>query len=229
MATTPVLHPSRDTRVTRFLQARWRLIFSTIVCVLLVTFLPDSYRLASRLLVGWDAGVALYLALVMWMIVRSDPERVKRESALQDEGRVAIPILTVTAGLASLGAIVFWLRSASQTETILPGALALLFLTTLLSWVFIHMMFALHYAHEYYAEHRGEGGGLRFPGGGEPNYWDFIYFAFAIGTATAVSDVQVTSRNIRQTVTAHGMVAFVFNVTMIALTVSIAGDAVGMK
>jgi uncharacterized membrane protein len=230
MATTPVpQHRFRSTRVSRFLQARWRLLFSTLVCIALVVFLPEGYRLVSRLLMGWDAGVALYLILVMWMSVRSNPARVRRESALQDEGRIAIPILTVTAGLASLGAIIFWLRSVSENETIQPGIFALLFLTTLISWVFIHMMFALHYAHEYYAEHRGAGGGLRFPGGGEPNYWDFIYFAFAIGTATAVSDVAVTSRNIRQTVTAHGMVAFVFNVTMIALTVSIAGDAISLK
>ena len=47
--------------------------------------------------------------------------------------------------------------------------------------------------------------------------------------AAAVSDVAVTSRTIRQTVTAHGLVAFVFNVTMIALTVSIAGDAISIK
>ncbi|MGH6735189.1 MAG: DUF1345 domain-containing protein [Methyloceanibacter sp.] len=230
MATPPVPHHRfRDTRVSRFLQARWRLLFSVLVCVVLVLFLPDNYRLVSRLLIGWDAGVALYLALVMWMIVMSDPGRVRRESALQDEGRITIPVLIVTAALASLGAIIFWLRTASESETVAPRVLALLFLTTLLSWVFVHIMFALHYAHEYYAEHRGKGGGLRFPGGGDPTYWDFVYFAFAIGTATAVSDVPVTSRNIRQTVTAHGMVSFIFNVTMIALTVSIAGDAVRMK
>ena len=70
---------------------------------------------------------------------------------------------------------------------------------------------------------------MRFPGGGKPGYWDFIYFAFTIGTSTAVSDVAVTSRTIRGTVTAHALVAFVFNVTMIALTVSIAVDAISLK
>lgn len=220
----------RDTKVSRFLQARWRLLFSTVICILLIVFLPEEkYGFASRLLIGWDAGVALYLILVIVMIVRSAPDRVRLESPLQDEGRIAIPILTVIAGLASLGAIIYWLRTASQSETVQPGTLGLLFLTIVLSWLFIHMMFALHYAHEYYAEHRGQGGGLRFPGGGSPGYWDFIYFAFAIGTATQVSDVAVTSTTIRKTVTAHGMVAFVFNVTMIALTVSIAGDAISLK
>lgn len=229
MTAMPMHRRFRDTRAARFLQARWRLLFGTLVCIALVILLPDNYRLASRLLMGWDAGVALYLVLVIAMILRSPPDRLRHDSALQDEGRITIPILTVIAAIASLGAIIFWLRTAAENGTIAPRILALLFLTTLLSWVFVHMMFALHYAHEYYAEHRGAGGGMRFPGGGKPDYWDFIYFAFVIGTSTAVSDVAVTSRSIRQTVTAHGIVAFVFNVTMIALTVSIAGDAIGMK
>ena len=216
-------------RLSRFLRARWRLLISTAVFFLLVFFLPDGYRLISRLLMGWDAGVALYLVLVLAMMINADTGRVRRESALQDEGRIAIPILTVTAALASLAAIVFWLRTSGGSEADEPRILALLFLTILLSWAFIHIMFALHYAHEYYAEHRGSGGGLRFPGNTEPNYWDFLYFAFAIGTATQVSDVAVTSRAIRRTVTAHGMVAFVFNVTLIALTVSIAADAISVK
>jgi uncharacterized membrane protein len=212
-------------RVSRFLQARWRLLIATLLCVLLVIFLPDGYRGASRLLMGWDAGVALYIALVMWKIATSDATQVRRQSALQDDGRIVIPILTVAAALASLGAIVFWLRTEGTSQAD-PRILALLFLTILLSWAFIHVMFSLHYAHEYYAEHRGQGGGLRFPGNTSPNYWDFLYFAFAIGTATQVSDVAVTSRAIRQTVTVHGIVAFVFNVTLIALTVSIARDAI---
>src|SRR5690606_25337012 len=103
-------HRFRDTRAARFLQARWRLVFATLVCVALVVLLPDDYPLVSRLLMGWDAGVAPYLVLVVWMIVRSDPGRVRRESALQDEGRITIPVLTVTAALASLGAIISWLR-----------------------------------------------------------------------------------------------------------------------
>jgi uncharacterized membrane protein len=223
------LHRLRNTRVSRFLQARWRFVFAALVCVAALGLLPDGYHLASRVLIGFDAGFALYLLLVTVMILRSDPDRVRRESPLQDDGRVAIPILTVAAGMVCLLAIIFWLRTASQSESIQPGLLALLFVTTLLSWLFIHTMFALHYAHEYYAEHRGAGGGMRFPGDGKPGYGDFIYFAFVIGTSTAVSDVAVTSAAIRKTVTAHGLVAFVFNVTMIALTVSIAGDAISIK
>lgn len=230
MSTTPApRHRFRNTRVSRFLQARWRLIFAMGVCVALVALLPEDTMLESRFLIGWDAGVALYLVLVTVMILRSNLDRIRRESALQDEGRITIPVLTVIAAMASLGAIIFWLRNASVSETVQPPLLALMFLTTLLSWIFVHVMFAMHYAHEYYAEHRGRSGGMRFPGTKDPDYWDFIYFSFVIGTSTAVSDVAITSCTIRRTATAHGLIAFVFNVTMIALTVSIAGDAISMK
>ena len=96
----------------------------------------------------------------------------------------------------------------------------------MLFWAFIHTMFALHYAHEFYAEHDTTGGGLIFPHDTEPTYWDFVYFAFAIGTATQVSDVEISSKRIRRTVTLHGIVSFFFNVTVIALTVGLVGDAI---
>lgn len=225
MAKTQTRIPRLLTQLPRPVRAHWRLMVAFLLCVMLVLLLPDQYRLVSRLLVGWDAGVALYLALVFTMIVRSTPSRMRQHAALEDEGRIAIPILTVTAAMASLGAIVYWLRTAGGAEVDQPSILALLFLTTVLSWTFIHVIFSLHYAHEFYAERRGEGGGLRFPGSKQPDYWDFLYFAFSIGTASAVSDVQVTSRTIRKTVWAHGIGSFIFNVTLIALTVSIAADA----
>jgi hypothetical protein len=143
MSTTPTPRRRfRDTRLSRFLQARWRLVFATLVCAALIALLPDGFLLVTRFLIGWDAGVALYLVLVTVMVLRSDPGRIRREADLQDEGRLTIPVLTVAAGMASLGAIVFWLRSASESGSTQPLYLGLMFLTTLLSWLFIHTMFA---------------------------------------------------------------------------------------
>jgi uncharacterized membrane protein len=209
----------------RFVKARWRLLVSAVLGLAVIYFLPPDLLHVTRLLIGWDAGIALYLVLIFIMILGSDTARVRRDAAIQDDGRYAIPILTVIAGLASLAAIVVWLRLTPDSESE-PTHLALLFLTTILSWLFVHSIVALHYAHEYYAEYRGKGGGLRFPGNTNPDYWDFVYFAFTVGTSSAVSDVEVTSRTIRKTVTAHSLVAFIFNMTMIALTVSIAADAI---
>ena len=96
----------------------------------------------------------------------------------------------------------------------------------MLSWSFIQTIFALHYAHEFYAERNGAGGGLIFPEDPTPDYWDFVYFSFGIGTAAQVADVMVTSRRIRRTVILHSMVAFVFNVTVLALMVNLASAAI---
>ena len=90
---------------------------------------------------------------------------------------------------------------------------------------FIHTMFALHYAHEFYAEKRYENGGLAFPGKAAPDYWDFLYFSLVIGMTSQVSDVGVTAKEIRRTVMAHGVVSFFFNATLVALVVNIAASA----
>ena len=104
-----------------------------------------------------------------------------------------------------------------------PTQLAFATVTIVLSWAFTHTMFALHYAHEYYDENRGRGGGMEFPGNEpEPDYWDFMYFAFTIGMCAQVSDVTVSSKSIRRTVLTHSIVSFLFNAALLALTVNIA-------
>ena len=99
--------------------------------------------------------------------------------------------------------------------------------TILLSWSFIQVMFAFHYAHEFYAEHRQPAGGLGFPGQEAPDYWDFLYFAFVIGMTFQVSDVTVRSKVMRKTVLAHGLLSFIFNVTLLALAINLAASALG--
>jgi uncharacterized membrane protein len=163
----------------------------------------------------------LYLAAAFGVIAGADIHHIRRQSVLQDEGRFAILVLTVVAALASLAAIVVELGATREPVRLLLGTV-----TIALSWTFIHTIFALHYAHEYHAEHRKEGGGLAFPGDQPPDYWDFIYFSFVIGMTSQVSDVGVTSKAIRKTVAAHGIVSFVFNVAVLALTVNIAASAI---
>jgi uncharacterized membrane protein len=192
---------------------------------LVVVALPGELKLSTRLLVGWDFGVALYLTLAYAMIARSDVARIRRRAALQDEGQSAILILTVAAALASLGAIIAELGTTSGA-TRHQSQLILATLTIVLSWGFVHSIFALHYAHEYYSQNGGHGGGLTFPGDEPPDYWDFVYFSFVIGMTSQVSDVAVTCRPIRRIVTAHGIVSFAFNAALVALTVNIAASAI---
>ena len=134
-----------------------------------------NWRTATRMLVGWDVAIVLYLGLVTHLMSVCDTHRIRERAAREDEGQLTMLVLTVAAALASLGAIVIELSSSGAARRG-PAHILLATLTILLSWAFIHAMFALHYAHEFYDE--TEGGGMAFPGGdAAPDYWDFVYNA----------------------------------------------------
>jgi uncharacterized membrane protein len=212
----------------RVVRARPRLFLSGAVGAVVTIGLAAStdWRPATRLLVGWDIGVALYLTLAFHMMVGADVHRIRRRAAKQDEGQFAMLVLTIAAAMASLAAIFAELgTSAGAGGSRQPIHLVLATVTIVLSWAFIHTIFALHYAHEFYDV--SAGGGMAFPGGDEePDYWDFVYFSFVIGMTSQVSDVGITSKQIRRTVAAHGIVSFVFNAALLALTVNVAASAI---
>jgi uncharacterized membrane protein len=220
-------HPHRHLpRPARIVRARPRLFISALIGLVVIALCPSEWRIATRLLAGWDLGIALYLALALRMMAVAQVRHIRLRAKLQDEGQYTVLALTAIAALASLGAIVA-LLGMTEASNRTPAHLLLGIATILLSWTFTHIMFALHYAHEFYDENAGRGGGLIFPGDPhEPDYWDFIYFSFVIGMTSQVSDIAITCRPIRHTVTAHGIISFVFNVTILALTVNIAASAI---
>ncbi|UPJ50206.1 DUF1345 domain-containing protein [Bradyrhizobium sp. 200] len=207
----------------RVVYGRPRTFIAIAVGAIVFFLLPDTRRLATRLIVGWDVFAALYLVLAYIMMLRCDVAHIRRSAVLQDDGRFLLLLLTAFGALASLGAIVFELGALKGN----PAGLILATVTIVLSWVLVHTAFALHYAHDFY---RGsKAGGLQFPSG-EPHedadYWDFVYFSFVIGMTAQVSDVGITDRVIRRTATVHGIISFVFNTALIALMVNIAGSAI---
>ncbi|MDE2007951.1 MAG: DUF1345 domain-containing protein, partial [Rhodospirillales bacterium] len=115
-----------------------------------------------------------------------------------------------------------------------PGAardlrIALVAATLLLSWLMMHTTFAFRYAHEYYTAERAPpafDAGLEFPGETAPDYMDFYYFSLVLGMTFQVSDVQITARKLRRLATLHGLLSFLFNTVILALTVNIAAGLV---
>jgi uncharacterized membrane protein len=208
----------------RVARAHTRLFASLAMGAAVYLALPGSERMVTRVLIGWDVAIALYLVLACIMMTGFDLALVHRRAASQDEGGLLILVLTVLAAVFSLAAIIDELGTARGTSSAnLYFAHAVL--TILLSWTFIQTIFAFHYAHEFYGEGRDQQvGGLEFPNDEEPDYWDFIYFSFVVGMTFQVSDVQVTSKFIRRLVVAHGFVAFVFNVAILALMVNISSE-----
>jgi uncharacterized membrane protein len=187
-----------------------------------------DWSMATKLLIGWDIGVVLYLLLVYQLMVTCGIDDIRHRAAEDDEGAIALLILTGVSGLAIMGAIVAELSIAKISGQPRSGyGVAIAMITIFVSWAFVHTIFALHYAHEYYGA-RGDKaiGGLTFPGRQQPDYWDFLYFSLVIAMTSQVSDVVITSKIIRRIVTIHGALAFFFNVAVFALTVNIVSSLI---
>jgi len=199
-------------------QLHFRLFISIAVgAAIALALLGLPWRMVTRLLVGWDAAVALYLVLTYRVMANASVARIRERAAIVDEGATALLILTPAAALASLVAVVIELGHAPSLTQI-----TLAISTIVLSWAFMHSIFALHYAHEFYGEGRADSiGGLIFPGKDDPDYWDFLYYSLVVAMTAQVSDVQITSKTIRRLTTLHGAISFFFNATVLALTVNI--------
>ena len=210
------------------IRARPRFAFSTVVGLVASIALPGSLSGPTRALVAWDTGSGLYLALAWAMMLRSSLEQMRRRARLQDDGAAVVLGLTVAAAVASLAAIVLEIvgvKSYAPRQQMLHLALAAA--TIFCSWCVVHTAFALHYAHEFYADggesHRHC---LEFPGGGQPDYVDFLYFSFVIGTTSQTADVSIASSAMRRLALLHGVIAFVFNTMLLALIVNIAAGLI---
>ncbi len=219
---------SRVGRVLRQLWARPRLVMATGLFLLATWVLPARLAAPTRALVAWTLGGGLYLALAWTMMLRGTVEEMRSRARVEDEGAVAVLVLTIGAAAASVAAIVLELVGSKN----LPAAtqtphLALAAATILISWSFVHTAFAIHYAHEYYVDRGGpDRRALEFPGVDPPDYMDFLYFSFVIGTTSQTADVSIASPVMRRLALLHGVVAFLFNTTLLALTVNIAASLV---
>lgn len=210
----------------RLMRLHARLLISVAVgLAVMLALAATGWRPATKILVGWDIGVALYLVLVYWMMAHASVSHIRRRAAMQDEGAFALLVLTAAAASASLVAVIVEVGGAKNGDA--WGGLALGMSTLLLSWLFLHTIYALHYAHEYYGEGRdAQIGGLEFPGDQNPDHWDFLYFSFVIAMTSQVSDVQITSKVIRRLVNVHGVLSFFFNVVLLALTINMVSGVI---
>ena len=210
----------------RIVRSHVRLFSSLAVGIVAFAIEPLCWqvRLATRYLVAWDVFVTLFLLQAIVLIARFDVRLARRRAAEQDDGGLALLVLTIGTSVISLVAIVAELGSAAPDTS--AQSFMLVLATITLSWIFVQVIFALHYAHDYYDE-GDEGGGLQFPQDDHPEYWDFLYFSVVIGMTFQVSDVQVTSKPIRRLAMAHGLVSFVFNVAILALMVNLGANLIG--
>lgn len=212
-------------RILRQVRARPRLFISTAFAIFVAVLLPD--RVAShgvtRGLIAWNAGAVLYVLLAATMMIRSSHHHMRHRAQLQDDGQLVILTLVVVAGIASLFAIAGELVVVKDMHGLVKAAhVALAGVTVLSSWSFIQIMFALHYAHDYYAAVcHGHPAGLAFPKDDQPDYGDFFYFASVIGTSGQTADVSFITKPMRRIGSVHCILAYLFNTTVLALLINI--------
>ncbi len=216
--------------VWRIAVSRPRLWAGAICGALAWVLLPDNLSLPTRAVLAWDIGALVYLGLAAFLFTTERRARMAADAARQQEGEWTIFSLTIAAAVFSLVAILGEFAAIKDIH----GAprnlhVALMAGTLLVSWLTVHTTFAFRYAHEFYS--RDAGGpefdrGLEFPGERSPDYLDFVYFALVLGMTFQVSDVQITARKMRRLATVHGLLSFLFNTIILALSVNLAAGLV---
>src|SRR5262249_1451249 len=144
---------------------------------------------------------------------------------------VALILLFVLgAACASVVAIAFVVGTIRDLEAWTKVArLTMTVVALMSSWALIHTVYAFHYARRYYHDEKRspeQAGGLGFPGRTDPNYMDFAYYSFVVGMTSQVSDVQVLSPGMRRLTLVHGVLSFIFNIAVLALSINIIASAI---
>jgi uncharacterized membrane protein len=182
------------------------------------------------MLISWDVGALCYLGFGWLVIARTDETQTRLRVQRYDPSGFIIFLLVITAAIVSVVAIGFLVGDIKDLPFWPRAERLTLSITALfLSWLLIHTVFAFHYARLYYSlpdggpeHHRG----LSFPDDDEPDYLDFAYYSFVVGMTSQVSDVAVLSRQMRRLTMVHGVLSFVYNIAILAMSINIIGGVI---
>lgn len=190
--------------------------------------LPAAVGGLDRLLIGWSVGAWCYLIALWVLMTHARPERIRHIARLQDESALAVLTLVSTGAMISLVAIVFALagvRHYSGDARLVHLALAAA--TLISSWLLLPTLFAMHYAHLYYGSAANDRP-LLFPDRpATPDYWDFAYFSFTIAVAAQTADIAPNNGPTRRLVLAQSLLAFIFNTSILAMSINVAASLIG--
>lgn len=224
MAETKSPPPLRVIGRITYLDAHHRFFAALAIGAIAFVVTPWHMHWTTRVLAAWNAYSFCVLVLAWITLAKADPAEVQRTACLQDTGRNAIFVFVLVAACASVFAVAAELGTAKGLDrTHLGGHIIFSLLTVLSSWLLVHTVFTLRYAHIFYGE--GESGerfgGLNFLDEEKPDYLDFAYFSFVIGMTSQVSDVTISAQSIRRLALLHGLISFAFNLSILGLCINI--------
>ena len=219
----------------RLVSFKWRFVLGVAVGALAAWLVPAELGALARTVTGWDGFAVVNLLLILAAMRTADTDDIRRVSASDDLPRTVAFLVVIGAALASLVAVVGLLGTIKDVPKEAKALhLGLGLGAVALAWLLVHCVFTLRYAHSYYdADEQGhDQGGLIFPDDVgkqegdkklEPNYLDFAYFSFVVGMTAQTADIDISRREIRAIVLMHGLVSFLFNTAIVALTIGTIG------
>jgi uncharacterized membrane protein len=210
------------------IKAHGRLLISLSVAFI-IFLLSQRTPPAIQFILVWSSFCFSVLLMLWAIILTTTAAEVRVIAGIQDSSRTIISVFVLFASVVSLFAVIFLMRTLPNPKQAgYPYHVGFAITSVILSWIMIHTVFAIRYAHLYYKllfeermsqkEHKG---GLIFPNDDPPDYFDFAYFSFVIGMTWQVSDVQISSRRIRRMVLIHALLSFIYNTVILALTINI--------
>ncbi|WP_336033878.1 DUF1345 domain-containing protein [Acinetobacter bereziniae] len=185
--------------------------------------LSTDWAWSTKLLFGWNIAIMIYLVLTMKTLWATHQTHILKRAQQQDASKWIILLLVIFALVMCFIAIVVELSHMPSNTMFKFGHLSLAILTIIFAWLFMHTVFAIHYAHDFYlAVAKHQDGGLDFPKTPEPTYPEFLYFSYVIGTSAQTADVSITSRSMRVLNILHILLAYGFNTTILAICINVA-------
>lgn len=212
------------------LRARPRVIAAVCAGVAVLVLLPASVNGSVRAAIAWIAAALVYICGAGYTMATADHKSIAMRAAEEDESRtvmLALLLVAISANFVSIVGVMSRAKEATGGER--AGLVVLAAATLIASWFVMQVVFAFHYAHEYYRPDDASGQhahGLAFVDDEEPDYWDFLYFATSIGAASQTADVAIRSRTMRRLVTAQAIVSFFYNSALLALTINLAASLI---
>jgi uncharacterized membrane protein len=206
----------------------YKLIISLAVATIISAFLmPIKMENMTRIMIGWDCFSVSMMIFSGLIFLSMRPRQIRVLAKQEDAGRIVVFGIVLAATIGSLVGIMLllgnkdWLLGKSvETFIYISGVIC--------SWFLLHTLFTYRYALLYYGDHPLDPDthtvGLQIPNELWPDYLDFAYFAFVIGMTFQVSDIEISSRTIRRVALVHGLLSFLFNTVIVALTINVVVD-----
>ncbi len=222
---TPTMKIKKTENVFTNMNPVHRVIISSFLSTISFLLIKNlGFDTSIIVMVLWDVFALSYIITSWIVFFISTTEHITKKARTDDGGKIFVFFIVVFASFASMVTVAILVVTKDSLGMEEAVYLPIIIGGILLSWILVHTTFCFHYAHLYYDNEKGTDNndeGLEFPNEKQPDYIDFAYFSFVIGMTFQVSDVEISSRKIRRLALFHGLLSFVLNTFVVALTINL--------